>query len=96
METNIRYPVDSPLLVDGVCVLTPVIQCAKHVVQSAVVGAQATFRERTRSVNRGTRRLIAAAHQRGKEAADRVQATYQQLVGFTALALPKRTTMRTW
>lgn len=83
VETNIRYPVDSSLLGDGVRVLNRVIQRARQVMQDATAVRRASFRDRTRSVHRVMRRLIDAARQRGAAAEQGMRASYQQLLDLT-------------
>lgn len=61
VEANIHYPVDNTLLGDGVRVLNRAIQRARRLVQSAGGQARPSFRDRTRSVRRAMRRLIAAS-----------------------------------
>ncbi len=83
VETNIRYPVDSTLLADGVRVLARTIRRAKPVLAGVVDNARTVFRDRTRSVRRVTRQLIDAARRRGEQAAQEVQHRYQQLLVLT-------------
>ncbi len=66
IETNIRYPVDSTLLGDGVRVLTRAIQRAKQVVRHVADPPRAIFRNRSGSVHRVMRRLIQTARRRGE------------------------------
>ncbi len=65
VETDIHFPVDSTLLGDGVRILNRAIQRARQRVQPVGEHAQASFRDRTRSVRKVMRRLIAASRQRG-------------------------------
>jgi IS5 family transposase len=83
VETNIRYPVDSTLLADGVRVLARTIRRAKPLLAGTVERARTVFRDRTRSVRRVTRQLIDAARRRGEQATQNVQAHYQQLLDLT-------------
>ncbi len=83
IETNIRYPVDSTLLADGVRVLARTIRRAKPLLAGAVDRTRTLFRDRTRSVRRVTRQLIDAARRRGEQATQDVQAHYQQLLNLT-------------
>jgi transposase, IS5 family len=83
VETNIRYPVDSTLLADGVRVLTRTIQRAKPLLQQTVARAHTLFRDRTRSVRRVTKQLIDAARRRGEQAAQDMQDSYHQLLALT-------------
>ena len=80
VATNIHHPTDSTLLYDGVRVLSRTLAKAKHVVQQATTLARAAFRERTRSAKRQMKRIMAAARQRGPEAADRMHTAYQHLL----------------
>jgi IS5 family transposase len=82
VETNIRYPVDSTLLGDGVRVLNRTIQRAKRVVQH-VTNMKQVFRNRSRSVQRVMRQLIETARRRGEQAEQSMQTQYQQLVALT-------------
>ncbi len=83
VETNIRYPVDSTLLGDGVRVLTRTILRAKAVLPARASVGQAVFRNRTRSVRQVMKELIDAARRRGEGAADALQDRYRRLVDLT-------------
>jgi IS5 family transposase len=83
VETNIRYPVDSTLLADGVRVLARTIRRATPLLAGTVERAHTVFRDRTRSVRRVTRQLIDATRRRGEQATQNVQAHYQQLLNLT-------------
>jgi transposase, IS5 family len=83
VETNIRYPVDSTLLGDGVRVLMRTIQRAKAVLPDRAHISPTAFRNRTRSVRQVMKELIDAARRRGEGAADALQASYRRLVGLT-------------
>ena len=87
VETNIRYPVDSTLLGDGVRVLTRIMQRAKHVVQHTTHAKPTLFRDRTRSVRRVMHRLIDAARRRGNAAEQMLHTQYQQVLDLTALVV---------
>ncbi|WP_439116289.1 transposase, partial [Nitrolancea hollandica] len=83
VETNIHVPVDSTLLGDGIRVLNRTIHRAKQLMQPASAQAQLNFRNRTRSAGRVMRRLIAAGHQRGEQAQERLRDDYRQLIELT-------------
>src|SRR6266508_4022459 len=83
VETNIRYPVDSTLLGDGVRVLTRTILRAKAVLPESTNISSTAFRNRTRSLRRVMHQLIDTARRRGEGAADALQASYRRLVGLT-------------
>jgi IS5 family transposase len=87
VETNIRYPVDSSLLGDGVRVLTRVIQRAKQVVRDLKPVKTTIFRDRRRSVRRVMQRVIDAARRRGTEADQALHSGYQQLLDLTAMVV---------
>jgi IS5 family transposase len=84
VETNIRYPVDSTLLGDGVRVLTRTIQRVKALLPDDACDSRADFRNRIRSLRRVMRQLIDAARRRGEAAADALQEHYRQLVDLTS------------
>lgn len=84
VETNIRYPVDSTLLGDGVRMLTRVMQRAKQVVQNIKPAKPAIFRDRTRSVRRVMHQLINTARRRGAGAEQALHTQYEQLLDLTA------------
>jgi transposase, IS5 family len=83
VETNIRYPVDSTLLGDGVRVLSRTIGRAKTLLGNSVDRARTLFRDRTRSVRRVMHNLIAAARRRGTDAQQQLQDGYRQLLDLT-------------
>ncbi len=83
VETNIRYPVDSTLLGDGVRVLTRAIQRAKQVVQQVAEPSRAIFRNRSRSVQNVMRHLIEAARRRGEQTEQEMKTSYRRLIGLT-------------
>ena len=74
VATNIHHPTDSTLLYDGVRVLGRTLTRARHLLQATPALARALFRDRTRSAKRQMKRIMAAARQRGTEAADRMRA----------------------
>jgi len=83
VETNIRYPVDSTLLGDGVRVLSRTILRAKAVLPDRAHLGPAAFRNRTGSVRRVMRELIDTARRRGEGAADALQDRYRRLISLT-------------
>ena len=83
VETNIRYPVDSTLLGDGVRVLTRTLQRAKQILPSSASVNPTLFRNRTRSVRRVMQRLIDAARRRSGQAEQVLHTSYQQLLDLT-------------
>ncbi|HEV2122313.1 MAG TPA: ISNCY family transposase [Chloroflexota bacterium] len=83
VETNIRYPVDSTLLGDGVRVLTRTLQRAKQMLHTLATVQPTLFRDRTRSVRRVMHRLIDAARRRGEQAEQALHTPYQQLLELT-------------
>jgi IS5 family transposase len=80
VETNIHHPSDSTLLYDGVRVLGRTLRNAKQVLQAAPKAARKLFRDRTRSAKRHMKRIMEVARQRGADAEQRLQTTYQQLL----------------
>ncbi len=83
VETNIRYPVDSTLLGDGVRVLTRTIQRAKRIVQRVAEPGRTIFRNRSRSVQRVMRHLIETARRRGEQVEQEMKTSYRRLVELT-------------
>lgn len=87
VESNIHYPTDSSLLVDGVRVLSRTLARARRVIEAtasqAGQAAQGQFRNRWRSA-RNTARAIGDATRRGmKETDDRCRKAYHKLVDIT-------------
>jgi IS5 family transposase len=80
VETNIHHPSDSTLLHDGVRVLSRTLRKAKQVLSNAPQAARKLFRDRTRSAKRHMKRIMEVARQRGADAEQRLQTTYQQLI----------------
>ncbi len=83
VATDIHFPVDSTLLGDGVRVLNRAIQRARRLLQPGGDQVRPTFRDRSRSVRRVMRRLIATSRQRGEQAAARLRDDYGRLIGLT-------------
>src|SRR6266542_2369437 len=86
VETNIRYPVDSTLLGDGVRVLTRILRRAKQAVgdMGELAKAQSTiFRDRTRSIRRDMKTLMDAARLRGEEASSKLKSAYTRVLTVT-------------
>ncbi len=92
VETNIRYPVDSTLLGDGVRVLTRILRRAKQLVgNTGDTGdllararvKRSVFRDRTRSIRRDMKTLMDVARQRGKEASAKLKAAYTRVIAVT-------------
>jgi IS5 family transposase len=82
-ETYIHHPTDSTLLYDGVRVLSRAVAKAKQGLQATRTLARQVLRDRTRSAKRQMKRIMAAARQRGTEAADRLHTAYQHLLAIT-------------
>jgi IS5 family transposase len=87
VESNIHYPTDSSLLVDGVRVLGRNLSRARKVVESAStqVGqvAKKTFRNRLRSARNTARQISNATRKRSQEAKEQSCVAYQKLVDIT-------------
>ena len=87
VESNIHYPTDSSLLVDGVRVLSRNLSRARKVVEStsaqAGQGAKKTFRNRLRSARNTARQISNATRKRSQEAKERSRSAYQKLVKIT-------------
>jgi transposase, IS5 family len=83
VETNIRYPVDSSLLGDGVRVLTRTIARAKQLVQDVECAGRDSFRNRSHSVRRVMKELIDASRRRSEQATAAVQQGYSKLLKLT-------------
>ncbi|HEX5506066.1 MAG TPA: transposase, partial [Thermomicrobiales bacterium] len=84
VETNIRHPTDSPLLNDGVRVVSRALAQAKQVLQEAPDLARDAFRDRTRSAKRQMKRIMEAARQRGAPAEQAMPGAYRRLVEIAA------------
>jgi IS5 family transposase len=80
VATNIHHRTDRTLLYDAVRVLSRTRLTAKAVVQKVGVLPRQIFRDRTRSAKRQMKRIMAAARQRGTEAAARMHSAYQHLL----------------
>jgi IS5 family transposase len=87
VESNIHYPTDSSLLVDGVRVLGRNLSRARKVVESTAtqVGqvAKEVFRNRLRSARNTGRQISNATRKRTQEAQERSRDSYQRLVEIT-------------
>lgn len=87
VESNIRHPTDSGLLVDGVRVPSRALRCGRDVIESATteVGpvAKKAFRNRLRSARTAARKISQATRRGAKEAEERCRCTYQNLVNVT-------------
>lgn len=83
VETNIRYPVDSTLLGDGVRVLTRILHRTKQLVGEEASAKPTIFRDRTRSVRGDMKALMDAARQRGEDAAAKLKSTYKRVLTAT-------------
>jgi IS5 family transposase len=87
VESNIHYPTDSSLLVDGVRVLSRTLGRAGKVIESASakVGqvAQQVFRNRLRSARNRAREISRITQSKTKESKERCQRIYQKLVQVT-------------
>jgi IS5 family transposase len=83
VRTNIHHPTDSPLLDDGVRVLSRMVVKAKPAIQETTVLARSVFRERTRRAKRPMKRIMAAARQRGAQMEARMRTAYQRLLTIT-------------
>jgi transposase, IS5 family len=80
---NLHHPTASTLLYDGVRVLSRTLAKAKHLMPAAPPLARTACRERTRRAKWQMQRIMAAARQRGTEAADRLHPAYQRLLDLT-------------
>lgn len=84
VESNIHYPTDSSLLVDGVRVLGRTLSRARKVVESAAaeVGqvAKKVFRNRLRSARKTARQISDATRRRSQESRWRSRSGYQKLI----------------
>jgi IS5 family transposase len=69
-ETNIRYPLDNGLLLDGVRVLSRLLQCAAPLL-SAELRARGVCRSHVRSARRRTRQIGQLTRATQKRAAER-------------------------
>jgi IS5 family transposase len=83
VEPHIHHPTDSTLLYDGVRVLSRTLATAKPLVSEATTLARTAFRKRARSAKRQRKQIMAAARQRGTEAADRLHTAYRRLLAIT-------------
>jgi IS5 family transposase len=87
VESNVHYPTDSSLLVDGVRVLSRTLGRAREVIESASakVGqvARKVFRNRLRSARNRAREISRATRGKTKEAKERCRRIYQKLMQVT-------------
>jgi IS5 family transposase len=87
VESNIHYPTDSSLLVDGVRVLGRNLSRARKVIESVATqvgeGAKRVFRNRLRSARNTARQISNATRKRSQEAKERSRGAYQKLVEIT-------------
>jgi transposase, IS5 family len=82
VETNIRYPTDDTLLVDGVRVISRLVGKAKSFVKESVRRAAKgePFRDRTRGAKKLAHKISKMARRRGGEAQATYRAAYERLV----------------
>jgi transposase, IS5 family len=80
VETNIAYPTDSKLLVDGVRVLSRSLKRIKNAVAEPWSNAGELFRDRSRSAKVQARSILQAAKGRGEAAKATMQEAYGRLV----------------
>lgn len=87
VESNVHYPTDSSLLVDGVRVLGRALSRARKIVESAASQvdqrAKTVFRNRLRSARNTARQISNATRKRSQEAKEQSRSAYQKLVGIT-------------
>jgi len=82
VETNIHYPTDDALIVDGVRVISRLVGRAKELIPQSVCQAASAepFRNRTRSAKRLAHNISKMALRRTEEAKASYRAAYQRLV----------------
>ena len=82
VETNIHYPTDDTLLVDGVRTISRLVGKAKSFVKESLRRAAKgePFRDRTRGAKRLAHKISKMARRRGGEAQATYRAAYQRLV----------------
>ena len=82
VETNIHYPTDDTLLVDGVRIISRLVGKAKSFVKESLRQAAKgePFRDRTPSAKRLAHKISKMARRRGAEAQATYRAAYQRLV----------------
>ena len=82
VETNIHYPTDDTLLVDGVRVIGRLVAKAKSFVEESLrrTAKGEPFRERTRSAKRLAHKISKMARRRTQQARVTYRAAYQRLV----------------
>lgn len=82
VETNIHYPTDDTLLVDGVRVISRLVGKAKSFVEESLrrTAKGEPFRERTRSAKRLAHKISKMARRRTQQARVTYRAAYQRLV----------------
>jgi IS5 family transposase len=97
VATNLPHPTDSPVLYDGVRVLSRTLAQARPVVQQTTPLARAALRERTRRAKRQRQRLMEAARQRGAQADAQMRTAFQRLLTITtATVTQQRRSARSW
>jgi IS5 family transposase len=84
VESNIHHPTDSSLLVDGVRVLSRMLNKARKVIESTTEDTQrvakAVYRNRLRSARKTARAIGEATGRKAKETGQRYQQAYRKLV----------------
>jgi IS5 family transposase len=84
VESNIHHPTDSGLLVDGVRVLSRILNKARKVIESTTKDTQRiakeVYRNRLRSARKTARAISEATRRRTKETGQRGQQAYRKLV----------------
>ena len=83
VETTIHHPTDSGLLGDGVRVLTRLIKRTQPLVETALAGTQALFRDRSRTMRRTLRTLHRLVRRTGEAVEAEQRQLYQRLIQTT-------------
>jgi IS5 family transposase len=88
VETNIHFPSDSSLLVDGVRVLTRLLQQARHLLlqHNCSVNTQ-LFRNRHRTARRISRRIDSLSRTRTQQGSEQRKKAYEKLLEVSKASL---------
>lgn len=84
VQTTIHHPTDSGLLVDGIRVLTRLVQRARPLVSAPLERVRDAFRNRMRSARHWARQIHRQVRRSGPEHAEEQQTAYGHLLAIAA------------
>jgi transposase, IS5 family len=91
VETNIRYPVDSVLLSDGVRVVSRLLGKACQFIGNLLPGGKRALQAQTQQAHQQMLHIMQVARQRGEAAEANLQSAYQELVQLATQTVARAT-----